>query len=150
MWHRYCYYINMFIVNKANIGIRGSELKLYEMDNIGSRPILPIKTRIYPYCPLLPSGPGKINITRVFANPVSLIFPLLPRCGGNQLSSPPGNCVSPLRKHNSPIFPEIPPEFPLSPWISPDFPLISQWFLLIPPDSPVSCAVLQVDFVSEH
>ena len=58
-----------FIVNKAKIGIRGSELKLYEMENIASCPILPIIAHFYPYCQLLPSGPGNIHITQVFANP---------------------------------------------------------------------------------
>ena len=45
--------------------------KLYEMENIGSRPILPIIAHQSPYLSILPSGPGNINITRVFANPDS-------------------------------------------------------------------------------
>ena len=44
-----------------------------------------------------------------------------------KLISPPGNSVSSLGKHNSPIFLQFPPNFPR---ISPKFPLIS-------PDSPV-------------
>ena len=41
----------------------------------------------------------------------------------------------------SPEFPRIPPKFTNFPKIFPEFHPISQWFLLIPPDSAVSCAV---------
>ena len=57
----------------------------------------------------------------------SLIFSPFPWCGGT-----PGNSVSPLGKHNSPIFPPITPEFrPNFPWISTEFPRFpndSYWF----------------------
>ena len=89
----------------------------------------------------------------IFVKKFSLIFPLFSPMWG-KLISPPGSFVSSLERHNSsisPNFPQISLQFPLN---SPQIHPISKFFLLIPPDSPVSCAVFnttsQVYFVSEH
>ena len=72
-WHRDWYKINIFNVNKANIGIRGSKLKnvwngeYRQPSNIAHYcPLKPVFIHIAHYCP---GGPGNINITRLFANP---------------------------------------------------------------------------------
>ena len=79
----------------------------------------------------------------------SLSFPSFPSFSPmrGELISLSGNSVPLLGKHNSLFSPQFPPNFPR---VSP----ISQWYLLIPPDSLVYCAVFnitsQVYIVSEH
>ena len=54
----------------AQIKHKGSGGLKYKINgDVQYYPLLPIKTHIYPYRPLLPTGPSNINIILIFCQP---------------------------------------------------------------------------------